>query len=303
MLIAAFEDAWKKFQENGKRYPSTAKKTGHPETTTTSGKPGVPPNAEVVSVPGTSSRLSLIRPTYSRSKISAPKSSPNQLVCDTNTQPSPCIVAPHLSQQKQQQVQYVYYTDGSSQPQVFAVGSDYGGTTAYYTVPPSNAQPAHTQQLVKQAQPQGPSSQKMYQVQTSGIYVPARATSVALGSNKQTAAVIEQQVLGGSNQAVVQASRNQTGNTAAVQQAPEQVPTAAVQHMSVLRKTLPVIENGGGYGNNNSAMKRKSASTANKAVRQCALCTKEATYLCSGCRRIWYCGKDCQVKLYIINMS
>ena len=295
MLIAAFEDAWKKFQENGKRYPSTTRKIGHSETTTTSGKPCVPPNAEVISVPGTSSRLSLIRPTHSRSKISVPKTSPDQL---TDAQPSPCIVAPQ--QQKQQQVQYLYYADGSSQPQVFAVGSDYSGTTALYAVPPSNAQPAHTQQLVKQAQPQGLSSQKMYQVQTSGIYVPARATGVTLGSSKQAAVVMEQQVMGGSNKAVVQASRNQIAlaeNVVAVQQAPEQVPTAAVQHLSVLRKTLPVIENGGGYGNN-SVVKRKSGSTTSKAVRQCALCTKEATYLCSGCRRIWYCGKDCQVKFY-----
>ena len=299
MLIAAFEDAWKKFQDNGKRYPSTAKKMGHPETTTTSGKPVVPPNAEVVSVPGTSSRLSLIRPTYSRSKISVPKSSPDRIVRETNTQPSPCVVPPQQSQQKQQQVQYLYYTDGSSQPQVFAVSSDYSGTTALYAVPPINAQPSHTQQLVKQAQPQGASSQKMYQVQTSGIYVPARATGMTLGSNKPAAVVMEmEQVIGGGNKAVVQAPRNQialTEKAVAVQQAPEQVPAAAVQHLSVLRKTLPVIENGAGYGN--SVIKRKSvASPASKAIRLCALCTKEATYLCSGCRRIWYCGKDCQVQ-------
>lgn len=32
-----------------------------------------------------------------------------------------------------------------------------------------------------------------------------------------------------------------------------------------------------------------------KANRVCALCQRDATYLCSGCRTEWYCGRNCQV--------
>ena len=35
--------------------------------------------------------------------------------------------------------------------------------------------------------------------------------------------------------------------------------------------------------------------TSSKSNRACALCRKEATYLCSGCHAEWYCGRQCQV--------
>ena len=33
-----------------------------------------------------------------------------------------------------------------------------------------------------------------------------------------------------------------------------------------------------------------------KSVRICSRCGNEATYLCSGCQQEWYCGRDCQLK-------
>ena len=38
---------------------------------------------------------------------------------------------------------------------------------------------------------------------------------------------------------------------------------------------------------------------APKVNRTCALCGREATYLCSGCRTEWYCGRECQVSAVV----
>ena len=65
MLISAFEDAWKKFQANGSKFKRAARNTA----------PITPPNAEVVSIPGHDSRLSLVRSVRSRPKPIAPKAS------------------------------------------------------------------------------------------------------------------------------------------------------------------------------------------------------------------------------------
>ena len=276
MLITAFEDAWKKFQENGKRYPSGSGARRYSETVVHT-KPIAPPNAEVVSVPGASSRLSLIRPTYSRSKISALQSSPDRLVRVSDAQPS--------VQEKPKHIQYVYYSDGPTQPQRFAVSSEYPGKMAVYAIAPNNAQPS-CDQMTQQAQPT--QEKTCRQVHTSGVYVPARATD--LGSNKQAAIVLEQ-VPARASKTVVQTSQQGTVSVQKQQQ--------VVQHMSVLRKSQPVVGS-----EEYAVMKRKSSSSVTgKIVHQCALCSKEATYLCSGCRRIWYCGKDCQVHFTVFQRN
>jgi hypothetical protein len=289
MLIAAFEDAWKKFQANGKRYQVPKSSSRRVGVTETSAHPKsiAPPNAEVVSVPGTSSRLSLIRPTYSRSKIAAMQSSPDQLVCaPADSQTALATTEP----QKQQQVQFVYY-DSSLQPQVYTTGTEYAGTTLY-AIAPNNAQPSSYDHIVKQAPRQGKSVQK--QIQSSGIYIPGPATDVGV-SNKQTAAVVLEQVsAGGPAKSVVQVPRSQQQqqHQMAVTERVKQ-PEKAVQHLSVLRKPQHVASD------QYSVVKQKSQTVATgKVARQCALCTKEATYLCSGCHRIWYCGRDCQLKAW-----
>lgn len=268
MLIAAFEDAWRRFQANGKKYQTTAtsRRIGNSENAVS--RP-VPPNAEVVSVPGTSSRLSLIRPTYSRSKISAPKANSDQLmhVSDGQQLPIQNLGTPSQLSQQKQQVQYLYCPD-----------------YPIYAIAPNSTQPSRDQ--LKQGQ--------TYQVQSSGVYIPVCTSQ----SNNTQATIVLEQVIGSNKPlAQQQASRNQIAlaeKTVSIQQTADQIP---VQHCSALRKTQPntIIENGG-Y----SVIKQKDSSTV-KTVRQCAQCTKEATYLCSGCHRIWYCGKDCQV--YSIMLS
>ena len=37
--------------------------------------------------------------------------------------------------------------------------------------------------------------------------------------------------------------------------------------------------------------------------RFCSICSKDAQYLCSGCRKVWYCSQDCQVKIKFIQFN
>ena len=292
MLIAAFEDAWKKFQANGKKYEALTLKSRNSKVFV--GKPTIPPNAEVVSVPGASSRLSLVRPTYSRPKL-VPKPSADQVIV-SDPQPSPAVAQQPPQQQQQQQVQYIYsYAPNTSQPQLYIqpVSSDY----AIYTISPNNAQhpqaQAHPhpqaphvqpQTLVQpQGQIQGQAAPKTYQVQTSGVFIPAHATERDLNGSP---VVVQSVPVVGSPQPVPSApkqaprvQKNMPERSQAVQQA------HPVQHHTVVRK---VRTEAGVYP-------LKPREPVTKPTRQCALCDKEATYLCSGCRGVWYCGKDCQV--------
>ena len=301
MLIAAFEDAWKKFQANGKRYQapkSGIRKTGgQPET---GGKPIPPPNAEVVSVPGTSSRLSLIRPTYSRSKMPVVQSAPDQLVCvpaDAAARTGLAVTTTPNMQQKQHPVQIIYCSSPSVQQQVYNGGSEYSGT-ALYAVAPNNAQSPYN---IMQHQPhRGGKSMgsKVTQVHTSGIYIPAHASDVSLQNQQPTAVVVEPVATGRLNKSMVHAPRSQqpiiVNDRGVPVQQQEQV---AVQHLSVLNKSQTIVIGGGDHQQVGGTLQQKTTSVASagKATRHCALCAKEATYLCSGCHKIWYCGKDCQV--------
>ena len=40
---------------------------------------------------------------------------------------------------------------------------------------------------------------------------------------------------------------------------------------------------------------QRPRTIAPKVHRMCSRCGRDATYLCSGCRTEWYCGRDCQV--------
>jgi hypothetical protein len=303
MLIAAFEDAWKKFQANGRRYQapkSGSRKTGgQPET---GGKPIPPPNAEVVSVPGTSSRLSLIRPTYSRSKMPVVQSAPDQLVCvpaDAAAHTRLAVTTTPDLQQKQHPMQIIYCSSPSVQQQVYNGGSEYSGP-ALYTVAPNNAQ---SYNVVQHQLHRGGKSvgSKITQVHTSGIYIPAHASDVSLKNQQPTAVVVEPVATGGLSKSMVHAPRSQQPIIVNDRGVPvKQQEQVAVQHLSVLKKSQTIVIGGGDHQQVGGKLQQKATSvgSAGKVTRQCALCTKEATYLCSGCHRIWYCGKDCQLKAW-----
>ena len=232
MLISAFEDAWKKFQANGRKYEALMN-LPKPHATTM-GRVMAPPNVEVVSVPGTPSRLSLVRPS-SRPKPIAPKMIP---------QPPPMLPPTStevIQQAEQPQYLYTYATTSTSQPQVILqpVNPEY----AIYSVG------------------SGP-KQKTYQVQTAGLFYPADP------NGKQEPGAPQQVVLA---------------------QPPVQPPPPPPRHGGERIKSAVVVAP---RKTRDSAPHRR---TTGKLNRLCALCGKEATYLCSGCHAEWYCGRACQV--------
>lgn len=247
MLIAAFEDAWKKFQANGRKYESLAHSSKASIT-----KTHIPPNAEVVAVPGTSSRVSLVRASAGRPKPIAPKAVPTTPVTHAT------IPVTQATSQNPQQQQYIYtYTTNTTQPQVIIqpISSDY----AIYTV--------------------APKQQKTYQVQTAGLFYPAQASET---STKPDAAPPQQIVIAQPvQQAPVPTVTQQvlTERAAPIRGSPVGVPVPTPSHPS--------------RRHHDSAPPRRRSGS--KSTRMCALCSKEATYLCSGCRSEWYCGRECQV--------
>lgn len=41
-------------------------------------------------------------------------------------------------------------------------------------------------------------------------------------------------------------------------------------------------------------------SSEKRTAQQCDVCSKKASFLCSGCQSAWYCGRSCQVRTYPI---
>ena len=258
MLIGAFEDAWKKFQANGRKYEaltrlenSSTRSSASPSSTI---KANYPPNAEVISTPGISPKLSLVRPAHSRPKPIAPKPA---IQTATPTAMTPQAVASIPSGQQQ----YIYtYNASASQPQVIIqpVNSDY----AIYTA----------------AVAQASQKQKTYQVQTSGLYYPATASE---GGSKVDMA---------SAAAVITPKQVVNTQLAAPQQVPKVSPQRVVTARPTQSTTTPLQHQ---PPRRTSTLPRRR--TSSKSIRLCALCGKEATYLCSGCHAEWYCGRECQV--------
>ena len=47
-------------------------------------------------------------------------------------------------------------------------------------------------------------------------------------------------------------------------------------------------------------MSIRSSEKRSAAGQQCDVCSKKASFLCSGCQSAWYCGRNCQVRIYPI---
>ena len=100
LLVAAFEDAWKKFQANGEQYKPPGGHIKLTGTTKVVSKDPPPPNAEVFAVPGTTSRVSLVRQTSANRTVLAPKTS--------SPIPTQQVIAPPPLSSKEQTQSYVY---------------------------------------------------------------------------------------------------------------------------------------------------------------------------------------------------
>ena len=267
-LISAFEDAWKKFQANERRYEALSKassvgKVRHiPASAPIQSQ--IPPNVEVVSIPGTTSRLSLVRPTSARPKIIAPKATTSLHMPVSTPVATPSTGLPAV----QDSQQYIYtYTTNTSQPQVLIqpVSSEY----AIYTVAPKQA-----------AQPQ-----KSYQVQTAGLFYPSSGPQeVSSRGNVSNPAAPPQQIV--IAQPAVQPH---------VQPKQPTPKTGLGGTHSAVTTALPMQQQQHHSRKNRDSATMSRRRTSSKSTRACALCRKEATYLCSGCHAEWYCGRQCQV--------
>ena len=286
MLIAAFEDTWRKFQANGKKYDALNVASYHPKSYAT--KSPIPPNAEVIRVPGTSSRLSLVRPTNARPKIALkPAPEPAHV---SSAQPAHPVASQQPQQQTPQQVQYVYsYATKANQAQVYLKPID--NSTHYST--PSNAQYPQAQQTQTQSQApmqekqQVHTAQKTYQVTTSGVFYPTHTSEANLSNNSQV--VLRPVSVPGSQQAIPKPAPS---NPKLISERPPE-PTerfSTLQNRSVVR-----MIHSGPLPKATFPRNPREPSLSSKPNRLCVICRKEATYLCSGCQKTWYCGKDCQV--------
>lgn len=192
LLVAAFEDAWKKFQANGTQYE---RGVICPPAKVTSGKEPPPPNAEVFSVPGTTSRVNLVRQTSSGNGGGRSKLVPKQPL-PASVQVHKVISPPPLSSQTQSSYVYTATADPAGQPQVYL-----------QAVPVSPALPTNQQQQQqKLVQTQHP------KVLSTGLFYPPNAgTKVSSGGPQRV--IVSQSVPVVHSPATVSSSNSTSGKT------------------------------------------------------------------------------------------
>ena len=260
MLVAAFEDAWKKFQANGKKYEALSTVGRQPEVVS-SYKPSAPPNAEVVNVPGCSPRLTLVRPAYPQHRVVAKPNSEISRV--SSSQPTTPVTS---VQPQQQKLCYVYsYAPNATQPQVHLqpTSSDF----QVYTV----------QSTLNNAFTQTQATSKVHQIQSPGaLHV----------SNKD----LSSQVILSPVQVITSPKSLAKNNQITLVENPAIAQGIEQKSSSQHQRKSQLMESSG----------RMHTQKEAKSIRYCSQCSKEATYLCSGCRGVWYCGERCQVLFRII---
>ena len=160
LLVSAFEDAWKRFQANGKQYEhgvitSAAK--------ISSSKEPPPPNAEVFTLPGSTTRVNIMRQTSnSGNRLLAPKTS-------SPVQVQQVLAPPPLSSKGPPA--YTYTAANTAQQQVYL-------------------QPVVT---VHSGQQQPPSQHS--KIHSSGLFYPPGKSSSGVPAAKKTAAGAQRVVI------------------------------------------------------------------------------------------------------------
>ena len=308
MLMSAFREACVKFQANQAKYKAleeqnTLQKLPTAATSETPRSIYPPPNAEVVCRPGSLPTVSLVRqssarPTVTHQRVQTsttpvPHLSP---VVHQQVQPSQAPPRSHplpaakakvqsASSQGQQGAptqQYLYtYSSNSSHPILVQHGNDY---ELYTITSPSQSlkspsthfqQPQQPQQQQQQQQQQQPATQVAHHVQTAGLYYPEHVPLES--STKKTE---------GTTAASPQLKQQQQQ-----QQQPVVITQPVVHPQQPAQASLPAAGPPSQSARKSFSPRRRMA----KSARRCVQCSKEATYLCSGCHHVWYCGKECQV--------
>ncbi|XP_066292062.1 microtubule-associated protein futsch-like [Branchiostoma lanceolatum] len=76
---------------------------------------------------------------------------------------------------------------------------------------------------------------------------------------------------------------------------------ASVFRGNPMMRGPPSVENGQGSPSTMGSTRRDNSgvvSIADDEYHSCVVCNKEATFLCSGCRKAWYCSPTCQVQAW-----
>ncbi len=245
MFMAAFNEAWQKFQANASNYEDQA----------------LVLNSKVTlgQAPDGSQQFQLVS---TKPRVVAPKLSSSATESGANSPASPPFGSatgiPQIQQQPQQQTQmqqqYVFQHIPNAPHYVYAVPAPVaGGHPSHSATQPKVGCPIQA----SSAAPGIVSLAPPVQYETSVIQ---SNSGPPLGQSKP-------QVVGNHfrTRPVVQQAKVAATSSAA---------TAAVN------------------GSSNGVAK---ASTPTKKNKQCSRCGKSATFICSGCKKEWYCGKDCQV--------
>ena len=299
MLVSVFGEAMAKFHANKDKYHSLDDQhnvavstkpvhNGTPQSSHPSPNVEVvnrPPNAEVVSRPGSMPTVSLVRPSTGRARTNGPHrlQTPTTPIAQISTglqqhtlpasqmhtPPSSKVKVVYTSAPQTQpavgahQYVYAYNASNSNQPILVQPGSDY----AMYTI----ASPNNPIQTPGTQLKQLPSPQVAQHVQTAGLYYPEPPSA--------------EPPLKRAESVVATSSRHQQ------QQQPIVISKPAVRSQQAAQALQPAST--GHQSSRKSINPRRRAGF--KSTRQCVLCGKEATYLCSGCHHVWYCGRECQV--------
>lgn len=273
MLMSAFNDAWEKFQANGTSYKNKAGLNK-----------AFPHGTDSPSLGGTSQIQILSEGPH----VSVPKLSATPVVAGTRAKPSPASTPQYIppsmihtasQQYQQQQQQYILQPFTSSLPPY----------TTLYSIPASSQRPPRATEAAGTAYPSTSASTSALPIQSirserTGAVVNTKTPPGTNVTSKKTPPMLRLTRGPVADQHPVGAKQNQV---------PACLPYEehCKQWQQVLASTPTTSSNPGSL-----AMKYKNR----KANKTCTKCGKAATFLCSGCRREWYCGRNCQVYIVVI---
>ena len=328
-LMEIFDDAWKKFQVNGRKYEVFTK---HKKIARTANMEVVTP---IVAVPAASPPI--LSPQKGRLVV---QRQPQQQYITVNG-PSPTTMAAATP----------VSTPSHPLPPLAPINS--GVNYAYATYPNPAAATMQQQQpvivgatpnvinLVEAPSPPPLSSSQLnrhHQIQTSGVFIPPPSsnphTVTVLPSNMPTA--IPRQLPPLPHQRILKPkpqmqqmqpsipqmqpsipqmsqSRGSSSSTSSLSSssgavliqrpivAPSEHDIALAATAQPRRQTrvsggalTPVVTRTPHPVGNGSVVRRRTSSLTGQP-HSCARCERDATYLCSGCHMEWYCSRDCQV--------
>lgn len=285
-LMAAFEDAWKKFQANGKKYEHVAQQVKRhvqpiigEETQRTVKVKVVPPPSKT-----SSPVVQAVPVCVGQGPTPAVSTSIVQLAGSSHAAtpgmglgPAPFMSSPPPY--------YVVYAAPQPSPQI------------HIAVPPvqGRMQTPPDMQFVQQ-QPSSGSEYALYTtmqpsqaknlVQTAGVYFPSSMVHPP-----------------GNAQHHAQRASNAASQAQSVPKPTEQshaVHSPSPSSVPIPTKQASTPNHGFGPLSKLQPSSAPSQKVKSKSIRICSRCGNEATYLCSGCQQEWYCGRDCQVRPSIL---